>query len=79
MGTTTLVAVYVGPDRNSAELKGDLHFATAPVQGDQVEVDGQSLTVAGVWHIPDGRALGAKYAIHVWAEGCVPRAGLPAT
>mgnify|MGYP001355753407 CR=1 FL=1 len=79
MGTTTLVAVYVGPDRKSAELKGNLHFATPPAKGDKVEVEGQSLTVAGVWHTPGNRTLGAKYAIRIWAEGSVPPSGLSAT
>jgi hypothetical protein len=63
-----LVAVYAGIDRQSATLKGNLHFGRSPVSGDHVEVHGELLIVTKAWHTPNMHFAGPKFAILVQEE-----------
>lgn len=56
-----LVSIFKeGAGRNDAQ---NLHFETAPVEGDLVELDGKLLAVSQAWHKPDESCVGSKFAV----------------
>lgn len=60
-----IVTIYDGPDRCSAEARGDFHFERTPGVGETVAFDDAIVTVARAWHTPAMQHPGAKFAILV--------------
>jgi hypothetical protein len=58
-----LVDVLTGPDRQSATSAGCLYFSRSPEPGEQVELNGELLTVTHAWHKPDIHYGSAKFVI----------------
>lgn len=60
-----IVTIYDGPDRCSAEARGDFHFERTPGVGETVAFDDAIVTVTRAWHTPAMQHPGAKFAILV--------------
>lgn len=60
-----IVTIFDGPDRCSAEARGDFHFERTPGIGETVAFDDAILTVTRAWHTPAMQHPGAKFAILV--------------
>lgn len=60
-----IVTIYDGPERGSAEARGDFHFERTPGVGETVAFDDAVLTVTRAWHTPAMQHPGAKFAILV--------------
>ncbi len=64
-----IVTIYDGPERGSAEARGDFHFERTPVVGETVAFDDVVVTVTRAWHTPAMQHPGAKFAILVDSAG----------
>lgn len=60
-----IVTIYDGPERGSAEARGDFHFERTPGVGETVAFDDAIVTVTRAWHTPAMQHPGAKFAILV--------------